>query len=148
AGSTPVAKTLSNPSAVRTLVPMSLSVSPLSDANCNARYTAPRNMLTKMESLKCPACKAASCRLSVKPSNLRLFTAILPACSCIQRTTLDVNSVVAELRPSADNAASLLLSLPCAPWLSPQFTHSRNLPGKNHAGAPEPSWPSGDTVMD
>ncbi len=46
--------------------------SPLSPAASRAPRKPARTRLTKRKSLKCPACSAASCRLSVKPRSLRV----------------------------------------------------------------------------
>lgn len=64
-----------------------------------------------MKSLKWPACKLASCRLSANASNLRA----LPGKSgCLRklRTTLALTTDVAELRPSVASEANLPKSLP------------------------------------
>jgi len=82
-----------------------------------------------MKSLKWPACSAASWRLSVKASNLRVCGA-KPACCCIHSSAAVVMTVVAELRPSAESDASRLLSLPCTLCAARQRRQKRNLPDR------------------
>ncbi|MCY1304510.1 hypothetical protein D9M68_935150 [compost metagenome] len=99
-----------------------------------------------MKSLKWPDCNAASCRLSVNPSSLRRAFSAGTCPRSIQSSAVAVMSVVAELRPSAERPASLLMSRACGGGWLRQCGQKRNLPGKNQARtpsmSPRPSAPS------
>jgi hypothetical protein len=71
---------------------------------------APRSRVTKMKSLKWPAWRAASWRLSVKARIFRVPGAMANSGSFIQRKMEAMMTVVAELRPSALRAARRLMS--------------------------------------
>ena len=89
--------------------PNSSSASPSGPAARTAASVAARSRDTNRKSLKWPACSAASWRLSVKASSLRCIRRQASGCAFIQRSALDTSSVVAELRPSADRLATLLI---------------------------------------
>ena len=69
---------------------------PWRPASLSPRRVEARNRITKTESLKCTARRAAYCRLSVKPSSFRLSE--LPSCSCSlnQRNTNETSTTVAD----------------------------------------------------
>src|ERR1700730_16388433 len=90
--------------------PKSSSASPSTPSFRIAASVAARNSETRRKSLKWPACSAASCRLSVNPSSLRLSTGTELAAPITQRRALDTSRVVPELRPFADGLVSLLIS--------------------------------------
>src|SRR2546428_999452 len=136
-----------NPRAACTRLPNSSSLNPAGPALRTAARIAPRSRATKRKSLKWPACNAASCRLSVKPRSLRLCGGKELACIFIQRTALETSRVVAELRPSAERAASLLISRAWPAGWCLQAGQNRNLPGRNQARRPvEPMVPAASTV--
>ena len=70
-------------------------------------------MVTSVKSLKCPACSAASCRLSTKVRSLRALASSAPSGMARSERTIDMEiSVVADDRPSWSRVASLAKSLP------------------------------------
>ena len=67
-------------------------------ASTSPRRVAARNRNTKTKSLKCPACRAAPCRLSVKPSRFRLLESTSCSGSWNQRNTNETSTMVADDR--------------------------------------------------
>ena len=96
----------------------------------SALIIAPLIIVTKTKSLKCPACKAASCRLSVNERSFRECSAIVELGEFIQRKTVDNRIVVAELRLSALKEANLFMSLAEVVFTSPQDGQNLYFPFK------------------
>jgi len=85
----------------------------------------PRMVKRKIKSLKCPDCRAASCRLSVNPSNFLLSWSSLKRLSRI----FSVSIVVAEERPSPDNPERWFLSFSFVSLIVEQWGQKRIFPG-------------------
>ena len=104
-----------------------------SGACSSARRSALRSVTVKMNSLKWPDCRAASCLLSVKP---RSFAEFSPPLAYIKFRALNVRTVVAEDRPSPESPTRRFVSRPASPCVCPQLRHHVCEPGRNQYGVP------------
>ena len=113
-------------------------------AFCTAWYRAVRNKVVSTKSLKCPACKDASWRLSVK---LSIFRAAGSNSRSLRKFRISdrLRIVVSVLRPPELNSVNLVKSEDWRdPYVTPQCRQNRNGAGKNWTAKPwSVTWPIG-----